>query len=927
MNRTFLNFLTLLFISQPLQSTITVKGDAALPLSFNNAISTQVFDRPTGTFFVGLGIGVITETDPILLKALRQIGKARPAFITIKDFQTVGPIEFLTLATKEGNLNPNLAFVRFENNVAFEGIGVFASNNTGSTLMAISESLNDASGTSATSGIVGLEASEIHIFAVVRPANLLNFGDVNFGAVDGGVALMSLDPDELTITIRDANTGLCGNKAVRLDKTSVVLKGSGDDVSFPNNTNTNKVATYWDEKFERLYIGVRILTNNIGRSVVVGRIDSTSNNKLVLEAIVAESAIFAASDEIIVAAGAATNLTTKHVRVLHASTGPSYLVVNGDANTVDNVGNKIYALPLVNNPSSPSTHGTLAKKDAPLNSNCYFITPATNPGDLATNTDPAAIVGAGDFPIEAGKNISDIMVVGDTVYVSSANPADVNNTSGIFYSQALFDDTGKIVAWTPWTPRAFPATGFDPQCDAISFFAVDAVTNQVWAVDSCGTTVKITNWTRGQDDSSLVSNLNKTILQCGTCSALDLGQATRGFVCNTLHRYALFGGINHVVFARTGQATQLNTINSPQNAITDFTSNQNLITTTLPDDPGKVTSLEYSRRESTDNTNYFFAGTNEGLFVFGNSGFNASDLSTLDQPPFSNNGWVKAPNISGSIIDIKSAGNSLYVVTYTTTAQEPMKSTVYRIPFASTVAAMFSPANIITIAESGVGSLVSTLLFSSIGIMTTNSAGTTEQLVLATNQGLYQSSRASGVQGATDQNDAAWITVDQNNTLFFNGIAQPGNATTNSCVTGPQSPQTKLWPFSLAEEKNGCGIFNRSRIYQLIGTGVTTPFVFKPQNFISIEQDNEEFQTTHRINYLWSDGARRIAIVNRCQECSSKTNKLLSLPIDTLQWNSNGDQILFNPILDQVCTFNWIENIEPLGILLVGTNKGIVSLE
>ncbi|NRB21996.1 hypothetical protein HRU45_04640, partial [Candidatus Dependentiae bacterium] len=57
------------------------------------------------------------------------------------------------------------------------------------------------------------------------------------------------------------------------------------------------------------------------------------------------------------------------------------------------------------------------------------------------------------------------------------------------------------------------------------------------------------------------------------------------------------------------------------------------------------------------------------------------------------------------------------------------------------------------------------------------------------------------------------------------------------------------------------------------------------------------------------------------------TNKLLSLPIDTLQWNSNGDQILFNPILDQVCTFNWIENIEPLGILLVGTNKGIVSLE
>ena len=107
---------------------------------------------------------------------------------------------------------------------------------------------------------------------------------------------------------------------------------------------------------ERLFIGVQIQSNStatdIAKSVVAGRLASGA---LTLQEITPDAAISGGGvDEIIVALGSLIELTPRHLRVLHASTGPDYLIVNGSQAALDSAGNKIRALPLVNDPDMPT---------------------------------------------------------------------------------------------------------------------------------------------------------------------------------------------------------------------------------------------------------------------------------------------------------------------------------------------------------------------------------------------------------------------------------------------------------------------------------------------------------------------------------------------------------------------------------------------
>lgn len=928
-----------------INTTILVQGNDSTPFSFNHAITTAVFDRATGTFYVGLENN---SDDYAVSKATRPIGGNVPVFNPIGSNISISGqyIEFLTLATCTGNIGPLLAVVTRNNGEFFTQTKVIASTNTGSFGLEADE-LNDASAVEVTTqGIVSLAASNTYIFAGVRPGKDLSL----FGDEESGIALISICPpaptDIFSLAIRDATTGDCGNKAIKLDKTSEELKGTGggNDVEFPpgiDNINENKVTMYWDNRLERLYTGVRIQTgngmNDKGKSVAVGYSNSTANNRLSLLAIASDNAIDTAEDEIIVAEGMNINLVTKHIRVLHATTGPAYLIVNGGKGSIDEVGNKIHAIPLVDNPTNPTKHGTAADKNSPL-IGFKFVTPATAMGSLTTDSDAAARVGSGDLPIEDAKNISDIMTIGDTVYVSIGKANDSNNDAGLFYSQALFDATGKIISWTPWTKRAFPYDGFETGQPSIAFFAVDAINDRVWAVDgACNRIARLTVWAFCADVNSLLTQLNTSRVVCGACSVLDLDQSTNGFLCHTPHRYALFGAPNAVIFTRTSKSTvdeatisTTDTLNQPQIAVTDFSSKENFLVTTLPDSE-PIRTIEYSRRSNLDNTNYFFAGTNDGLYVFakpGGNGFNATNLGTLDTEPFRTGSWKRAPNLDGAIIALRTTGNVLYVVQYTSSLLQPIQCTVHLIPFASTIDMMFSEANIRTIAQSSTDFFSTISSFSDIEIMSITPDGLTEQLILTTNQGIFNSSRAGGVQNATDQNNAAWTQVNPDNTSFFNGIATVDNATIqgNSCtaVVDAAAPPTTVWPFSL-RDPHRCETFDRGELYQLNGTG---PFAFIPENFNSIETTNTLFNTIYPIIYFWSDGGRRMAIVKRNIDASS-VNKLLSFPFDTITWQAiNPDlRTVLTPLLNAICSFNWIKQIGSTGLLFVGTNQGIVSLQ
>ena len=232
--------------------------------------------------------------------------------------------------------------------------------------------------------------------------------------------------------------------------------------------------------------------------------------------------------------------------------------------------------------------------------------------------------------------------------------------TGVFYSQAMFDETGQIIRWTPWSKRALPFNAFAnlPVENTVRFVSVDPVTGKLWAVDGYYRQAVITTaWDNGQFLSPLPKAVN-TALPQGCFSVLDLDQSTKGLGAASQDRYALFGGVNTVAFAITTTSMVPfapfnitgNGSEAPQGVITDFSSPSTFLVTQLPSTQGAaINALEYSRQVSGTQSNYFFAGTDAGLYVFSNggNGFDVASLNAFNLFPFAGGGWQLASKYCG----------------------------------------------------------------------------------------------------------------------------------------------------------------------------------------------------------------------------------------------------------------------------------------
>lgn len=662
----------------------------------------------------------------------------------------------------------------------------------------------------------------------------------------------------------------------------------------------------------------RIPTPSGGRSVVVGQVDS--NGALTLNAIAPDSAFMSGdlNNRMVGALDVVPHmLTINKVRVMHTTTGPSYLIINGGDGSFGSTNNTVYALPLVDlgDPTNP-IQGTLADKNSAL-VNFKFVTPAVLNAQLPAANEPAVAVGTGPLDLSSTTTISDIDVVGDTVYVSIAHSPSVGNDGGILYSQAMFDENGKILRWTPWTQKAFPpfSTSSSVLSSSVKFFSVDAVVAKLWVIDNIGVDVLQNTWTNtSMDPNTLLPQLNR-ILTGAAIGILDLDQSTRGFLANQ-SRYALFSGGRNVIFTRVSQSTGAN-VNSSQLITSNYSTPNNFLLTSLPSDSCQVTVLEYARQLTGTPSNYFFAGTRHGVYVFSDSGngFDVATMGALNAPPFTNGSWQLAPNIGGSVVDIKTTGNALYVLT----TNAIIGSILYRIPFQTTVAAMFAPGNIFPIAQSFAGSFSNIILFNGLQIISTMPNGSTEQIVLATNNGLFISTKPGGVQTAVSDADAQWVLKTGTN-FYYNGIAKIDNASI------PVSSPSTVWPFYVADSGNQ-RFFDRSVWQQLNGTQDAGPFNFVPPFFNSIETTNPAFTTLPLISYFWSDGARRMGIVaNVASSCAP--GQLMCLPFDTIEWDIDNPEetVLSDPFLNKIIAFYWIKQIGVTGLLMAGTDKGVIAL-
>jgi hypothetical protein len=349
---------------------------------------------------------------------------------------------------------------------------------------------------------------------------------------------------------------------------------------------------------------------------------------------------------------------------------------------------------------------------------------------------------------------------------------------------------------------------------------------------------------------------------------------------------------------------------------------QNFLSTSLPDNTGPVNVIEYSRRSASDGaSNYFFAGGINGLNVFADqfgNGFAVNTLTTLDNAPFATGSWQRIPTIKGSVIDIKSSGNTLYVMTCEQTTQQPVYK-ILRIPYTTNISSMFLPANIYIIAQSGTAQpnsdLSGTGAWYSMQIITTNAANTIEQLALATNNGLFVSTPAGGIQAATSQAAALWTAFNPDaNSKLFSGIARV------------QAPYTStVWPLSM-QDPTGKKIYNQSSVHQLSGNGSSpNTFGYAPIPFDPYARNLAQ-ATYPLMRYFWSDGGQGIAIVNTPPyDCPSTT--LMAIPGNLAEWNLQTAQLITAPSIGLNPPLYWIGRIGATGRLLAGTNKGVVALE
>ncbi len=935
--------------------------------SFDVSINTTTYDRANGIFWVGLTSGASQYS---LSTFQRTIDSSQiPIFQPHATDSGINnnAIGMLTMATDTGDTQSQVAGVISDQTYVF--LLTYQNRFTQSDDLLLYESaLNQPGDTAST--INGLAANSCFIFAAVTPGSLVRptFGDPN-----SGIAVITINSETNALTQTAAVPGDMGIKAQQLDNLSAEIRINGDNINRHPTITGNSAQLVWNSQLCRLYIGVSLKSDTqqkMGdglRSIVVGQVGCCPEKGTLTLFESAPQAAFNNNENNIVGVtlasnGQALNLTVQNMAVMHASTGPSYLIVNGGNGTATN---QIFALPLVDlcDPTDVN-QGVLANKNVFNTTTYHFETPVAANGDLATTSDPFALVGAGPLPINVDQTISEMFVVGDAVYVSLKIPQDANNETGILYSQALFDYEGKIARWTPWSKRVWPLCGFpdSPSNSQVSSFAIDAVTGKVIAVDgSPQQTVRITEWVNEQPTADPCQNccslpfvLNQSLCS-GAYTVLDLDQSTRGIGPTIPYRYTLFGGTNKVDIAlvSTSRATtapyDINTSNNQPYAQTvtlNYCDPTTFTETTLPTNAGCATSLEYARRMTDQgDTNYFFAGTENGLFVFAHqdgSGFNVNELGLVNAGILSTGSWQAITTITDPVIDIKTSGNTLYVLTFATSCETPLQSTLLSIPFTNNISTMFASGNISTIAQSGSTSptvaLQNTLVFTAIDIIQTAADESQEQLVLATNNGIFQSQAVNGVQSVTTAAAAQWTSLG-NNSLFY-GIGSVDNA----------QIKTTDWPFN-AQDACNYGTFERSSIYQLNGNDKVNTFQFVPSFFnYYINPCNTDSSCCpnplfQKICYFWSDGGRRFFIIaptntaiagipccgkKKC--CCSNTEQLRLLqvtPFNWCEWNTcNPSQtILKDCALRNTPAFYWVRHIGMTGLLLAGTPYGVVALE
>ena len=910
--------------------------------NFQENIVAKAFDRYTGNFYVGTGaangaysIARASRTDTGFtgLAVENAIGAVTSPNISLINEEANAEATLLAFQNDAGTAT-DLKVMRLANNYQLftVSLGAAAADNN---LYCLADGTAADNFTRIAGGYKSGDNSGGYIFIRTYP----NTGD---GSTSSGIlAYKKNDAGNALVRV-----GVAGNNnhAAKLDKTMGAI---GDGSFFRHGSTTAELNPnpevkdmYWDDGLQTLFIAgsvsatvpganqnyylgltqVKFDGANLKISDIIGNgINAAANNY---------TTIFASR----VNTGAASlNVRMHKVRTMKTSTGRDYLIVNGSIQphgTAHESQNEFYALQYNRDTNF------IVQNDDPKTAldNGFVRTGGAAGQSLDGRNVGSLVIGGENAPWPNTGSVSDMEVIGDTVYVSyKAQDRDATNDPGVWSSSALFDNNGVIIGWTAWE-RVFTSINDNP-ADKAYFFSVDGKTGQLWQVNegaAAGPIVVRRTEIKTKDfaATSLQGKISVDLADGCTC-VLDLPKNTPGIYGenNPSNSFVLFGGIEKVAFAQT-KSGDLNAVT------TDFSNFY--IKTDLPASAGVVRCLGYSRKALEDEQDpptkgYFFAGTDNGLYVYattaGHAGFNtaaAGGLTTLQAAPFTDAyEWRKMNinNFTGAVSSIESDGENIFVVEQDTTVKNSAISRIWKIILANDVTTMED--NTTKIAKSGTANIPTNAIITGLKLITNyNGAAGIHGGVISTNAGVFRTADAQALSDIDPANPVYnWVAVEDSPKAYHSAYSPKRTPIQGNNEDGVNH---NVWGIALADDNRNLEYFQNSTLQQFgfpseLNNGAATPPSFTNGNMAT---GTDQLTYIDRTTNFWTDGGRRF--FTRFDARENINNSLRSLPYYAQEWAMTHPESF--PELSSISRIYWMENISGLGIVLAGTDDGVISL-
>ena len=563
----------------------------------------------------------------------------------------------------------NLDTIYMINNYQVDGsrVEVFSAFNSTDTTNQFIHNIPDANGVT-TNAIKAISASSpairksaadtFFVHTIVEPS----VG--SFGADGTGIAICMPGTFATTLgnltafyvvdgpTLRVAQSG--GNKAVPFNSASDFIRITSDVVSFENNP-----CIVYHPGVKRWFIALQ-LTGSAGatdgvRALFVGRVlqaqEETKNDKgeviiakgqaigFELDPVAPADVFDGALDKIVGAVGSSVSVSINEIQPMTTSTSLAYLIVQGDVSTPAATKRTVYALPLVGSNNDLALIGSIANKESDpvglysgnLFAGNVFAAAATTASQMPLATDQATQVGGGEIPYG---DITNMFVEGDAVFVSVQNGAG-DQLPGLFHSQPIFDQNGKVSCWTIWRRVAGSK-------DKVFGAGLDAYATNFYTLVADGsdevTIVKRTEWgTNGaQGEIARQSEFIFPANQGGVQGVFDfiLTSTNTGATTPGLDDISLLvtTGNNGVMLAQTSRddagvitpTSSFGTVINFQSGTIDQampSGNTKLITIQggALGDIGPISAAEIARDGTAGSNGYLFVGGTQGIAVLSNA--------------------------------------------------------------------------------------------------------------------------------------------------------------------------------------------------------------------------------------------------------------------------------------------------------------------